>query len=422
MKKKLQNPKSIQIFVMVCWLAYFTTYLGRLNYSASMNEIVRVGFLTKPEAGMIGTGFFFCYGFGQLISGFLGDKIPSRYMVFAGIAGSASVNFMMAFASGGNTMLLLWCINGFIQSLIWAPIIKILSDRLTSERCKKACVFMSTTVAVGTLTAYVMSAAVIGLSDWRKVFLVSAGVVACISLVWFFGMGRLEKEAQENGIQPVTPVLSDSVNTVQLGLWKAFLVMGLIPVAFSVLIQGILKDGVTAWVPSYIFEVFHLGSVASILTTTLLPIVNIMGVYAANYLNNRFYKNEIKTSGVCFLVASLSLALMILFGRYHVIITVLLLALMTTGMTGANTMFTSLLPLYFTGIGKVASITGVLNFMAYAGSAVSTYSIGVISLLYGWDTTIVIWLVLAMTGSSIGFIMQKTWKTNRNMLNLHEIE
>ncbi len=54
MKNKLQNRSVIKCFVFVCWIAYFSTYLGRLNYIAAMNEMVGVGFLTKLEAGMMG--------------------------------------------------------------------------------------------------------------------------------------------------------------------------------------------------------------------------------------------------------------------------------------------------------------------------------------------------------------------------------
>jgi OPA family glycerol-3-phosphate transporter-like MFS transporter len=409
MKKKLQTPKSIKYFVMICWIAYFSTYLGRLNYAASMNEIVRVGFITKPVAGMIGTGFFFCYGFGQLISGFLGDRIPSKWMGFTGIAGSAIVNLLMTFATNGNFMLLLWCINGLAQSLTWAPIIKILSDRLSREQCKKACIFMSTTVAAGTLSAYLLAAAVIGLTNWRNVFLVSFVIVGVISCLWLIAIGKIEKVAEEDGVAEEIVESIPTDKTKRVNLLQVFLSVGMVPIIFCIIIQGILKDGVMTWVPTYISEIFDLGSVASILATTLLPVINLGGVYAANHLNSRYLNNEVKTSGVCFVVAALSLMLLILFGRYHVLIAVFCLALTTTGMIGVNTMFISLLPLYFTNIGKVSTVTGILNSMAYIGSASSSYGIGVISHIYSWRVTIFVWFFLALVGVSICIFVKNTW-------------
>jgi OPA family glycerol-3-phosphate transporter-like MFS transporter len=183
----------------------------------------------------------------------------------------------------------------------------------------------------------------------------------------------------------------------------------MLPVLFCIIIQGILKDGVMTWVPTYISEIFNLGSVASILATTLLPVINLGGVYSANYINSRYLRNEVKTSGVCFSIASIALILLLLFGRYHIIIAILLLALTTTGMIGVNTMFISLMPLYFAKIGKVSTVTGILNSMAYVGSALSSFGIGVISQRYSWNVTIFIWFVLAIVGALICGIVKSTW-------------
>lgn len=51
---------------MLCWIVYFSTYLGRLNYSASLSEIILSERFTKSQAGMIGTGFFLAYGGGAV--------------------------------------------------------------------------------------------------------------------------------------------------------------------------------------------------------------------------------------------------------------------------------------------------------------------------------------------------------------------
>ncbi|NLK28503.1 MAG: MFS transporter [Clostridiales bacterium] len=423
-KKQLKDTKSVRVLIAICWLAYYSTYLGRLNYSASMNEIISTGFLTKAGAGMIGTGFFICYGFGQLISGFLGDRISSRWMTFTGVAGTALINLLMYFSQKPNTMLILWCINGLVQSLTWSPIIKILSVRLDREKCKDAIIVMSTTVAAGTLSAYIMTALVIKITGWRMVFFTSFTVISMIAILWLIGIGILEKKADQQEVEEeemeielihnprgeLKDIRSAQV-TEKLPIWKLAISVGLIPISLCVIIQGILKDGVTAWVPTFISEVFHLGSVTSILATTILPIINLAGVYAANYMNKKYFKNEVATSGACFTIVSLALLLLILFGRSHMIVSVLLLSLTTTGMIGVNTMFISLLPLYFSKVGKVSTITGTLNSMAYIGSSLSTYGIGVISQKYGWNLTIVVWLFLAFLGAGICLLMKNLWQS-----------
>lgn len=418
MERKLQSPSTIRYFIIICWIAYYSTYLGRLNYSAAMNEMVKVGFLTKPEAGMIGTGFFFCYGFGQLLSGFLGDRIPSKWMCFVGVSGSAFLNLMMAFSNHSAIMLLLWCANGFAQSLTWAPIIKILSDRLTKERCRKASVVMSTTTAIGTLSAYLLAALMIGMANWRGVFLASSIIIGFISVFWLITIGQIEASAETYETpEPVSEAPNRSENQVKcINLWKLFVGMGMLPVILCIILQGILKDGVMTWVPTYISEIYHLGSVTSILATTLLPVINLGGVYAAYYFNSRFSRNEVITSGICFAVAAISLAVLILFGKYHVIIAVLALAFTTSAMMGVNTMFISLIPLYFSRIGKVSTVTGILNSSAYLGSALSSYGIGLLAQLFNWNITIITWFALAITGAILCITVKNIFHYGRKSL------
>lgn len=442
MKSKLQNPSVIRCFVVVCWIAYFSTYLGRLNYLAAMNEMVGVGFLTKPEAGMIGTGFFICYGIGQLISGFLGDRIPSRWMCFAGIAASSVINLGMAFSESGLNMLWLWCINGFVQSLTWAPIIKILSERLSAAQCKKASVTMTTTVAAGTITTYALAALMIWAADWRGVFIVSSLIVGSVSVLWLVAIGRIEKAADAyhddktyhedkacHSDEAESKInRTDALNkrgkdnhkaTLPEGknVWFLLLTMGVYPVMLCIVLQGILKDGIMTWVPTYISEMYHLGSVTSILASIILPILNLGGVYTAFYLNTRYIKNEIKTSGVCFLITAGSILVLILFGRANVIIAVLALSVTTSGMMGVNTMLISLLPLHFASFGKVSTVTGILNSCAYAGSAISSYGIGLIAQSFSWGVVITVCFLVALTGGVISFSAMSRWqKVSQNSI------
>jgi OPA family glycerol-3-phosphate transporter-like MFS transporter len=387
-----------------------------------MSEMVRVGFLTKPQAGMIGTGFFLCYGIGQLVSGFLGDRIPSKWMCFAGIAASSVINLGMVFSESGLEMLWLWCINGFAQSLTWAPIIKILSERLSASQCRKASVTMTTTVAAGTISAYTLAALMIWVADWRSVFMVSSLIVGSISVLWLVMIGRIEKVSDANSDD--TEMSNDTIDALNLesedrtkitmptaeNIWVILLARGIYPVMLCIVLQGILKDGIMTWVPTYISEIYHLGSVTSILASTLLPILNLGGVYAAFFLNTRYLKNEIKTSGVCFVITACSILVLILFGRAHVIVAIAALSVTTSGMMGVNTMLISLLPLHFAKLGKVSTVTGILNSCAYAGSALSSYGIGSIAQSFSWGVVISICFLIAITGGVICFIAMFRWQ------------
>ena len=116
------------LIFLLCWCAYFLTYLGRLNYSALMVEIIRTGILSQSQAGALGTAFFFCYALGQLLSGWLGKYFSSTQIIFCGLFSSGLINLCMGMFPGFLLMLLLWAFNGIVQSLIWPQLIQIFSS------------------------------------------------------------------------------------------------------------------------------------------------------------------------------------------------------------------------------------------------------------------------------------------------------
>lgn len=191
---------------------------------------------------------------------------------------------------------------------------------------------------------------------------------------------------------------------------------GMIIFIIAVIMMGILKDGVTTWTPSYISETFNLGSVLSILTTTLLPVINLTGVYAASFLNSKVFKDELLTAASLFVVTVVALLLLILLGDLNVIFSAMMLAVTTSAMLGINTMIIGVLPLYFARANKVSTITGILNATAYIGSAVSTYGIGALSEYAGWGITIGAWCAICIVGAFTCVFARKFWNVYKRKL------
>ena len=73
--KKLYTHHSIYLLFAVCWLSYFSAYLGRLNFTACIAAINEAENLSKLELGRVSSAFFVCYGGAQLFSGLLADRL-----------------------------------------------------------------------------------------------------------------------------------------------------------------------------------------------------------------------------------------------------------------------------------------------------------------------------------------------------------
>ncbi len=409
-QKKIQSEKMQSMLFWLCWIAYFSTYLGRLNYSASLTEIIRAEGFDKGAAGLIGTAFFFSYGFGQLISGILGDKLKPHKMILAGILGSGICNVAMGLSTNIWQMIAVWCMNGLLQSLIWSPIIKLFSNWIPQSRQKTFCININSSVPIGTFAAYGITAFIVWKFHWRTVFFFSSVCLAVIGVIWFIGSRKIEKEVEKNGVLEEVISASQNLKQQNYSMGKLILASGMVFLCFGLMFQGILKDGVTTWIPTYIREEFNMESVVSIISTTIIPIINLSGVYLASIVNKKIFRNEITTSASFFAICTVMLLLLRLYSGGSVVIVLILFGVATTAMMAVNTMLVSMVPIYFAPYGKSSTASGILNSSAYVGGAVSTYGIGVLSEIVGWDTTILVWTVIAMAGMTVCLIGKTYWR------------
>lgn len=409
---QLTSPQKIRKLFSLCWISYVFAYLGRLNYAACLVEITRTEGWTKSEAGLIATGFFIFYGLGQLVNGYLGDRISPKLMVGIGLSLSGLINLIFPFFHAIPIIMLLWCINGFVQSMIWSPLVRMISERMPCEKRQQACVNMNSTVPVGTLAVYGLSALLVYLGDWQLVFFSSGTLLLTMSVVWFRGISSLEK-----GLEPVVSQAHKAQETApaaKVPVGKLVILSALPLCLAGLMMQGMLKDGVTTWIPTFLEENFGLTAAASILCTTIVPIINLGGVYLGSWANRRFFKNEVLTAFVFFLTALGSLLLLTFYPLHSAVFSLLLLTVTTTFMMGINTVLASMMPSYYVQYGVCSTITGLLNGSAYVGSAFSSYGSGAVVQYFGWNTILYCWCICAAAGALFCSFCFKKWGRFRN--------
>lgn len=396
MKRVLDGKKATVLFLL-CWVAYFSSYLGRLNYSSAMPSIMDDGVFTLSQAGMISMIYFFAYGGGQFCNGLLGDKLKPELMIFAGLFLSGIANLLMGMVSLYPVMAVVWGINGYTQSMIWPPVIRIFAEKFTYERKRKYSVDITSSMAVGTLMAYFLSACALKLFQWHAVFYLAAGILLCIAVVWIAGYRSITRENDEEELRKKEagkPAGEIAVSGDRQSFGALLVGSGLIAIVFPVMIHGILKDGITQWVPTYIYNSFDVSASFSVIITMILPLINLSGAYLAHFCSKRHPDQEVRTSALFFGAATAALMGLYLFGSRQVILTAVLFAIITASMMAVNTLYVNMIPLHFEASGRVSTVSGFLNSIAYLGSAISTFTIGVMVEKAGWSVTIASWTVI----------------------------
>lgn len=409
MQEKMTGKKALW-FLALCCLIYFVTYMMRYDYAAVNVEIIKEFQIEKTVASIAVTGSFITYGIGQLISGFFGDRIQPKNLIMFGLIGTAAINLLMSFLPNIQTMTVFWCFNGFFQAMLWPPLVRIMAESFDKKLYTNACVFVTSVAVAAKIVEYLIASLVVTIAGWRYVFVVSAALGAIVVIIWILGTKNIKSDLSPKKIDAEQKAeTSGNLNSV-------FIVSGLIFILVAIILQGMLRDGIEAWMPTFIDDVFNLGSSLSILTTAVLPLFGVLSISIATAVYNKI-GDELKVSTIFFALAFVCGCIMIpFFGNksiFGIIIQIVMITLMNGSMHGVNHMLISLLPAHFVKTGKVSTIAGILNACTYVGSAVSTFGFAAIAEKFGWDKLLIIWTLIAVIGGLICFLCIKKWKKYR---------
>ncbi|NLY96856.1 MAG: MFS transporter [Clostridiaceae bacterium] len=401
MNVKIAKDKRTLLFTSLCCLVYFSSYMTRINYGAAVAEIILSLGITKAMASMAVTGSFITYGAGQIFSGVVGDHIKPKTMIFFGLLVTSLCNAVMSTLSNVYVMTVIWCINGFAQSMLWPPLTRIMSENLSADEYRKTCTAVSVSASAATISIYLIVPLCITLSGWRSVFILSAAFAVVSGLVWVFSVDKLTVASQEsNEERNAKPALS-------FGHFLTFVLRsGLLPVVTVIFLHGILRDGITTWMPSYINDIYRFGTSLSILNTAILPVFSSISFLIASRLFQAV-KNEVKASAILWIVGLFCSFLLIFVYKSQAVVSVLMMAILTGCMHGINLLLIGVFPARFKNSGRVSSASGILNAFTYGGSALSSYGIAALSDHFGWQITIITWCAIALLGTVLSFISVK---------------
>ena len=396
---KLSDKKKITQLTLLFMFTYMVSYMTRINYGAIISEMVASTGMTKSMLSLALTGSFVTYGAGQIISGICGDRFSPKKLVIYGLFLTSAMNVLIPFCSNHYQMLAVWCVNGFAQAFMWPPIVKLMTSHFNDEEYKNASVKVSWGSSFGTIAIYLLSPLVITAFGWKKVFFFSALFALAMIVVWNKFCIDTESPVKTNSAQ--------GENKVSAKVLFSPLMLG---VMLSIVLQGMLRDGVTTWMPSYISETYNLSSVISILTGVVLPVFSIVCFHITSGLYRKKLTNPMTCAGAIFAVGAVSSLLLYFVTGVNAGASVLFSALLTGAMHGVNLILICMIPPFFKKYGKVSTVSGVLNSCTYIGSAISTYGIALISEKFDWGVTLLIWLGIAVLGTLMCFVCARPWK------------
>lgn len=397
------SKPQYKIFMRHAWsvlfafsILYCFLYCGRQNLSFAMPTMMAEEGWTALQLGVLSSVQFWTYAFGHLVNGRLGEIIGLNKLIVIGMILSAIMNLFIGLTSSLSMIVILWGLNGYVQSMLWSPGMALLANWWPGNRRGFATGFANAFSGLGSVvTAFVVSGALTlfpGMG-WRAAFVGSAAVMIFVAVIYPFfakekpsNVGLPEyvdsNEKREENDQSLKQIVEEKGKLYPyiylLKQWKFDL--WIVIIACS----SIARYGLLTWIPSYFVEVFDTDIEAGIIGSIVCPLGMAAGALVIPWLSDRVWAQNRLPWVVISSLASMAAVFGFMNAGPGVAASLLLF---TAGffIYGIN----SLVWTFATDIGGRTfggTATGVLDCAAYVGASVQAiYFGGVLTNSGNWD-------------------------------------
>lgn len=393
----MENKKNKLIFWNI-WSCYATYYFGKVNLSIVVPALlVTYNNLSLMNVGLVSSGFFFAYAFGQFLHGQISERYNPFIYISIGLIGSAIANLFLSFSAGFFILLFVGeTIDGMFQSMGWSSCVRANALIQEAKNRERTTTILGTSYQAGNSIAWLISSYVVGTWGWRAGFWVAT--------VFLFTRGILLLLTKpEIKFKPLKKVNIQIKNTLSS------------PIIFSGLslcLLNMVRYGVIIWIPLYLFQnqnliIEDMGKLG--LQVCLIPIAGIIGTL----IYNRFkVSKDIIT--IIFLIF-LSISFMILpFTNGPLTIVVLLIG--SFFLYGPHVFLVTTIPTRFVNQQVVAASTGFIDGMGYIGTALVGMIIPIIVKSSGnndWTNVFIFWAILSIiTAIFVGIMYFNNFRFN----------
>ncbi len=241
-----------------CYLVYYT---GRQNLGWAIPGLRAELGLSATEIGWISGVGLVLYGAGQLVSGHVADRAGGRRLVALGAVMSCALNWLTSFGGGFWTLAAPWALNGYAQSMGFAPASRLIAAWWAPRERGRAFGLFNFAAGFSSVVTYATAALVLTWLSWRWVFrlpvlLLLGGAV----VIWLFARDRPEELGlparaadREPGAEPGDGAAADDVGA-SLGarLRSAFANRPFLFASLGFGFANWARLGLLVWVPAHL--------------------------------------------------------------------------------------------------------------------------------------------------------------------------
>lgn len=380
-----RDKKSYKDLVfLITYIAYASIYVSRINLSMAGPQMKAQNLLTTEQIGFLGTAFSVIYAFGRLFNSMLADSKEPRTMIGIGLAFTGLSNLLAGLLPAYPIMLVLWSVNSFAQSMLWASVLRIIhavyhdDERIRINRLS----IVVSTVTLGQLAGILVSMLILKTTEIRFIFILPGLFELLMSGLVFLiypKIGYISGDNKKKILSKIPEIMQQP--EVRLSV-------------FPCIVMGLLKDNVTLWMAVYFVDIFAINLSATAWYVFMIPLVGLCARLLFPYALRLAGGNEHLISRVSFLASVFSA--IILITVHDPVIGAIALSIVYASMSMTNSSMLSIFPARFADQGMMASISGILDFVAYLGAGIGSTVYGLIIDRHGYEAMFISWAVLSI--------------------------
>ena len=377
------------LITMCCYLFFYT---GRHNFGWAAKAMAEELHVSYERIGWISFSMLLGYALGQLINGNLADKYSPRFMIPVGGMLSVATNFAISFSSSFEVILVLWTLNGYFQSMAWAPGSKLISNWWGKNEHGIAFGFYTMAAGSSSVVTYFLSILLVQQEQqWQLLFRIPV-LFLLVALVLFYLVAR--GKPSEMGFPDIVAKPGQQESDWKQRYKAVFSNWRFLIACLGIGFQSMARYGLIFWVPVYFLGGNYKSDPQQLWISLLLPVGMAVGAFSFGHISDKLFMGNRPASIATGMSICAAVALLIfLLPVQHGIIAGFLMFLAGFFVYGPQANFWPLCP-ELLGEQFVGTGVGIMNMSAYIFAALGEPLMG--KVIDVWGDTSMIFVAVAV--------------------------
>ena len=400
------NNQELKKFKKYAWLVllsfsftYLFFYNGRQNINLVMPLLEKDFSANIGTIGVVSSALFWCYAFGQLVSGRLGAFFGYKKLMITGVLVSAILNVLISFQNNLVIIAVLWGLNGFAQAMVWSNGLGVINKWWPKEKRGFSSGFATAFSGLAQAVTYLTINWCLLLNPewgWRAGFRLPILPMALILIAFIAFFKEKPEDVGLNPLENLSTVYDEKLKLLEQeiekrGFFYPYKLLFSEPkvIIFCLIsaIAGIGRYGLLTWIPTYFTEDLGLSLKNDLFTYIVLPLGQACAMFVFPFITDKIFKGKREPMIILASVVAFLGLVSFPFFKTQLPATIMLFVV------GVFSMVTGVIWAIAGDIGGKplsSTVVGVFDWAVYMGAAIQASIFGFVKESFGWPSIFII--------------------------------